>query len=177
MQSLILATSSVGAAQNWATMTKSAGSQKQNHALMAAFLLFDLGINDNLRDHSKVTQILSAVFNDTKLEIHDDERFATLAQSASTRASEDLSAALKGKWKPIATKDDDEKVQPHGCTASRGRGGGVRGRGGNQHLGDRDGRKSESTLTMDNVAALQAQIQSLQAQLATANSLVNKKSQ
>ena len=175
-QSIILATGSVGAALDWMTTTSSAGLEKQNHALIAAFLLFDLGINDKLHDHSKVTQILSAVFNGTQLKIHDDERFATLAQFASTRASEDLHAALIGKWKSIA-KDDAKKEQPRDCTASRGRGGGVRGRGGNQHLGDRDGRKSASALTVVNVAALHDQIELLREQLAAANKVRNKKPQ
>jgi hypothetical protein len=175
-QSIILATGSVGAALDWMSTTSSAGLPKQNHALIAAFLLFDLGINDKLHDHDKVTQILSAVFNGTQLKIEDDKHFATLAQSASTRASEDLSAALIGKWEPIAaTKDDAKKEQPRGCTASRGRGGGVRGRGGNQHLGDRNGRKSESALTVSNVAALQQQIETLQEQLAAANKVLNEK--
>jgi hypothetical protein len=36
-------------------------------------------------------------------------------------------------------------------------------------LGDRDGRKSESAVTVENVAALQAEIESLREQLASAN--------
>jgi hypothetical protein len=174
-QSLILSTSSVEVALGWATMTKNAGPQKQNHALVAGSLLFDLGINDNMRDQHKVNQILTAVFNETQLEIH-DKRFATLVKSANTRASKELSDALNGKWKPTGDEadeadeaDDGEKVQPRGCIASRGRGGGVRGRGGSQNLGDRDGRKSESAVTVENVAALQAEIESLREQLASAN--------
>ena len=142
---------------------------KQNHALIAALLLFDLGLNDKLSNQTIVDQLLTAVFTETPLKIDGDERFPVLAQSASIRASNDLRAALEGRSNPSAATDD-KSVQPRGCIANRSRGGGAIGaRGGNHHLGQRDGLKPKSALTEENIAAMLAKIKSLEMQLAAAS--------
>ena len=187
--SIILATGSVDAGLQFHTRSSALSLKtNQNRCLVAALMMFDLGINDNLQDSANVSPILDGAFGDGTISLPQG-KFAKLAQSAATQASQDLEKALLGSWESICPKQARESAQTsaRGQTPQRGRGGssaarGGRGRGG-ANFGDRHGQtqsekpeqkpeqkpeRAESLeLTVENLAALQAQIRALKVQLET----------
>jgi hypothetical protein len=168
---IVIACSSLPPAMQWMSISTSNHS-KQNHAIIAAAALLDLGANENLSKPSTVGQILNSVFDGTPLKIVGDAHFATLVDSASTRATKHLRAALEGKSDPTDETDDqqeDAEVQPRGLPANRSRGGGAGARGGHHHSGQQRAQNPQSNLTQDNVAKMLARIEELERRLAAAN--------
>jgi len=149
--------------------------------------MFDLGINGSLQDPANVTPILNAAFGSGQLTLPDG-KFAKLAKSAAERASKDLTSALAGQWRSVR-EDCETPSQPdergRGGGAQSGRGGAQSGcgnarrgrgvaRGGCANVGDRVGdhetedeteEQLSSELTSANIAALQARIRALEAQV------------
>lgn len=130
--SIIVATGSVQAGLDWHLHASSVDlSQKQNHCICSALIMFDLGINGSLQDTANVTPILDAAFGSGQITLKAG-RFATLAQSAAERASKELTFALAGQWRSVR-EDCETPSQPdehgRGECARRGRGGAQRGRG------------------------------------------------
>jgi hypothetical protein len=179
--SIILATGSVQAGLDWHMRASSVDlSQKQNHCICSALIMFDLGINGSLQDTANVTPILDAAFGSGKITLPSG-RFAILAQSAAERASKDLTSALAGQWRSVR-EDCDVSSHSEAADAQRGRGDARRGRGGAQrgrgdarrgrggaNLGNRVGADEDeaeeefsSELTAENLAALQARIRALE---------------
>ena len=182
--SLIMATGSVQAGLDWHTRASTVDlSQKQNNCICAALIMFDLGINGSLQDTANVTPILDAAFGSGQITLPAG-KFAKLAQSAAERASQDLTSALAGQWRSV--REDCEtpsQLEEHvrGECVRRSRGGAQPGRGnarrshggargGGANDGDRVGdhetkEQLSSELTTANIAALQARIRGLEAQV------------
>ena len=190
--SIIVATGSVQAGLDWHIHASSVDlSQMQNNCICSALIMFDLGINGSLQNTANVKPILDAAFGSGQIKLPEG-KFAKLAQSAAERASKDLTFALAGQWRSVR-EDCETPSQPEehvrGEVARRGRGNAQRGRGnarrgrggargGGANVGDRvgdheteDETKDEtkeqlsSELTTANIAALQARIRGLEAQV------------
>jgi hypothetical protein len=190
--SIIVATGSVQAGLDWHIHASSVDlSKMQNNCICSALIMFDLGINGSLQNTANVKPILDAAFGSGQIKLPEG-KFAKLAQSAAERASKDLTFALAGQWRSVR-EDCETPSQPEehvrGEVARRGRGNAQRGRGnarrgrggargGGANVGDRvgdheteDETKDEtkeqlsSELTTANIAALQARIRGLEAQV------------